>query len=130
VSGNIAVDTNAVIAYREGIPKVQILLEESTVIILPAPVYGELLFGAFNSDRRMANVEAVESFRKLTTFVPISVETVVRYAELRADLRKQGTPIPENGIWIAATCRQLDIPLATNDDHFQRIPGLRVIGWQ
>ena len=46
VNGRLAVDTNAVIAYREGINEVCKLIDEADVIILPVTVMGELLYGA------------------------------------------------------------------------------------
>lgn len=42
-SGRLSVDTNAVIAYREGIPTVCTLIEEADLLFLPVVVLGELL---------------------------------------------------------------------------------------
>ena len=43
MSGRLAVDTNAVIAYREGIVAVCGLMEGADTLFLPAIVLGELL---------------------------------------------------------------------------------------
>jgi predicted nucleic acid-binding protein len=45
-------------------------------------------------------------------------------AELRAglQLRRQGTPIPTNDVWIAALVLQHDLVLFTQDAHFARLP--------
>jgi predicted nucleic acid-binding protein len=48
---------------------------------------------------------------------------------VRHELKKKGTPIPENDIWIAALCLEQDVPLLSNDGHFKNIPGLEVVGW-
>lgn len=48
VSGRLAVDTNAVIAYRAGIPEVCSLVERADIILLPVIVLGELFYGAAN----------------------------------------------------------------------------------
>ena len=48
-SGRLAVDTNAVIAYREGILTVCALIESADILFLPVIVLGELLYGAINS---------------------------------------------------------------------------------
>ena len=48
-NGNLAVDTNAIIAYRQGIPEVCSLIEGADTILLPVIVLGELLYGAANS---------------------------------------------------------------------------------
>jgi len=45
------------------------------------------------------------------------------------ELKKIGYPIPENDLWIAATCLELDIPLLTVDGHFDYVHGLQVINW-
>ena len=55
VNGKLAVDTNAVIAYREGISEVCTLIDEADVIILPVTVLGELLYGALNSAKVKTN---------------------------------------------------------------------------
>ena len=40
---------------------------------------------------------------------------------------KKGHPLPENDIWIAATCLVNDLSLATLDRHFRAIDGLKLI---
>lgn len=49
VGGRLAVDTNAVIAYREAILTVCTLIQEADTLFLPVIVLGELLCGAVNS---------------------------------------------------------------------------------
>ena len=62
MSGNLAVDTNAVIAYREGIVEVCARMEDADTIFLPVAVLGELFYGAVNSARRQQNEQAVREF--------------------------------------------------------------------
>jgi predicted nucleic acid-binding protein len=38
--------------------------------------------------------------------------------------------IPENDIWIAALCLVQNVPLLSNDGHFDKINRLEVINWQ
>ena len=45
-------------------------------------------------------------------------------------LKKVGHPIPENDIWVAATCLEVGVPLLTRDGHFDYIHGLEVINWE
>ena len=52
MSGRLAVDTNAVIVYREGIFRVCRLVEGAEAHFLPVVVLGELLYGAANSAKR------------------------------------------------------------------------------
>ena len=38
-------------------------------------------------------------------------------------------PIPENDIWIAALCRQHQMAVASRDGHFDKVRGLKRVGW-
>jgi tRNA(fMet)-specific endonuclease VapC len=58
--------------------------------------------------------------------VPIDADTGERYGLLHDHLRRQGTPIPVNGLWIAASAAQHGLRLATFDAHFLSVPGLLV----
>lgn len=53
----------------------------------------------------------------------------MKYAEVRSELKKAGTPIPANDGWIAALCRQHDLPLLSQDKHFDSVKGLRRVDW-
>jgi len=114
VNGRLAVDTNAVIAYREGI----------------LAVCGELLYGALNSAKPQKNEQAVHKFLAQSVLVPIDEAIAIRYATVRLKLKKTGHPIPENDIWVGATCLELGVPLLTRDGHFNYIHGLEVINWE
>ena len=128
-NGRLAVDTNAVIAYREGIPEVCSLIEERDTILLPVIVLGELLYGAANSARPQENEEAVRKFLAQSVLLSIDENVAARYATVRLELKSIGRPIPENDIWIAAACLELDITLLSQDIHFGHVPNLRVINW-
>ena len=128
--GKLALDTNAVIAYREGVPEVCSLIDNADVIILPVIVVGELLYGAFNSTKTKNNEKFVHKFIEYSLVMQIDESVAARYARVRFDLKRQGNPIPENDIWIAAVCLVLEVPILSQDDHFTRVPGLQVISWE
>jgi len=130
VNGRLAVDTNAVIAYREAIPDVCALIDTTDSIFLPAVVLGELLYGANNSAKPEKNERDIIQFANNSILMPIDEAVAIRYAKVRYDLKKKGNPIPENDIWIAALCLEQDVPLLSNDGHFDKINGLEVINWQ
>ena len=46
------------------------------------------------------------------------------YGRLFAELKRAGTPIPVNDVWIAAACLDCVGRLVTFDQDFTRIPGL------
>jgi tRNA(fMet)-specific endonuclease VapC len=128
--GKLALDTNAVIAYREGIPEVCSLIDNADLIFLPVIVVGELLYGAFNSIKTKNNEKFVHKFIEYTLVMPIDESVAARYAGVRFDLKRQGNPIPENDIWIAALCLVLEVPLLSQDIHFTHVSGLKVISWE
>jgi len=51
-------------------------------------------------------------------------ETAEHYARLFVQLKRAGTPVPDNDLWIAALVLEHDLRLITRDRHFQRIPQL------
>ena len=53
-------------------------------------------------------------------------ETAEHYARLFVQLKRAGTPIPDNNLWIAALALEHDLLLVTRDRHFRSIPQL----WQ
>jgi len=128
-NGKLAVDTNAVIAYRQGTPDVCSLIEGADIIILPVIVFGELLFGAANSTRPQENEQATRKFLAQSVLVLIDESIVTCYAHMRLELKKKGRPLPENDIWIAAICLELGVPLLSRDSHFDHVPNLRVVNW-
>ena len=128
-NGRLAVDTNAVIAYREGINDVCKLIDEADVIILPVTVLGELLYGALNSGKTEYNEQIIKKFAAYSLVMQVDEAVTTRYARVRFNLKKRGTPIPENDIWIAAACLELEVPLLSQDAHFKHVEGLDVCGW-
>lgn len=129
-TGNLALDTNAVIAYREGIPEVCDAVDAADGIILPVTVIGELLYGALNSTKVRTNEKFVQKFARSSLVVPIDASVAGRYARVRLELKRKGTPIPENDIWIAATCLEMEAPLLSRDEHFRLVAGLDTRSWE
>ena len=125
-NGRLAVDTNAVIAYREGIYEVCTLIDEADVIILPVTVLGELLYGALNSGKTEYNEKIIQKFAAYSLVMQVDEAVTTRYARVRFNLKKNGTPIPENDIWIAAACLELEVPILSRDAHFKYVKGLDV----
>jgi predicted nucleic acid-binding protein len=51
-------------------------------------------------------------------------DTAEYYARLFVQLKRAGTPVPDDGLWIAALALEHDLVLITRDQHFERIPQL------
>jgi tRNA(fMet)-specific endonuclease VapC len=123
----VALDANAAIAGLRGERQVRLTLREFHAKFIPVPVLGELWLGALNSAHPTENIQRLQRAIAEAPVLPADERTAVVYAELRADLKRRGRPIPGNDIWIAAICLQHDLPLATNDAHFQEVQGLRIV---
>ena len=48
------------------------------------------------------------------------------YGRIKYELRRNGTPIPDNDLWIAAQVIESSSELVTYDKHFLSIKGLKV----
>lgn len=57
--------------------------------------------------------------------VDVTVETAEHYAIIVHDLRKKGTPITTNDLWIAASALQYDLVLLTTDTDFLKVNQIR-----
>lgn len=87
-------------------------------------VIGELKYGAYLSGDIIRHNKQIDDFLVNCKIISVDADTATVYGRIRADLKKQGRPIPENDIWIAASATQLNLPLFTTDKHFERIEGL------
>ena len=127
VKEKIALDTNVVIDIFNNKHNVITLLNHYQTIYLPVTVCGELLFGAKNSARSQENEQKCHFFISNCNLLNINELVAEAYATTRKTLKKKGKPIPENDIWIAATCIVNNIPLATFDSDFDPIDALTII---
>jgi len=61
---------------------------------------------------------------EVVEIVQIEKTTSDRYSRIAFHLKRQGTPIPSNDIWIAAQVMEHGAELITSDRHFENINGL------
>ncbi len=90
---------------------------------------GELLSGFKGGSKESKNRVELETFLdspRVSTY-RIDEETADFYSEILTNLKKAGTPIPTNDIWIAAVSFQHGLKLYTNDNHFQLVAGLSLV---
>jgi len=85
---------------------------------------GELLAGFRKGDQFEKNVKLLYSFvsQRNVKLLSIDAETAERYAMIHDFLRKAGTSVSPNYLWIAATAMQYGLKLLTTDSDFQKIP--------
>ncbi len=123
----IALDTNIAVDLLNGQPETIERLQKVNIYYLPITVCGELLFGAMNSKNRTSNLRRFKAFIGTCKILNTTIAVAIEYAAIRSQLKKDGTPIPENDIWIAATCRVNKITLASRDKHFDHIGNLKLL---
>ncbi|MGK9169489.1 PIN domain-containing protein [Inquilinus limosus] len=132
MAGLYILDTNILIAALNGRPTVRQRLEDMPLdaLRLSAIVLGELEFGAEKSAHGERNRARLEALARQLPLVGIDRDTTRRYAQVRALLERQGTPIGANDTWIAAQALAIDATLVTdNEREFSRVPGLRLENW-
>lgn len=122
-------DTNAVSAWAENNPDLLGALRSDRPWYLPSIVLGEYRYGVLGSTKReeleawLADVEAA------CTVLAADATTARHYAELRRALDREPERVPYHDIWIGALARQHDLEVVSRDTHFDKMPGIRRIGW-
>ena len=122
----LAIDTNAYRLMMDADVDAEQLARTADRLLMPVPVIAELRFGFLNGTKGRQNEANLTRFleRPRIEVLCCDQETAVRYAELKLQLKKQGTPIPLNDVWIAALALQHHATLFTRDSDFERIPQL------
>lgn len=127
-------DSNACIQllnHRQS-PVAQHLAQHSPAsIALCNVVKGELLYGAYRSQRVEANLRLLHAFFAPFATLPLDERAADHYGQIRTDLMGKGTPIGPNDLLIAAIARAHDATLIThNSSEFGRVAGLRMEDWE
>jgi tRNA(fMet)-specific endonuclease VapC len=122
----LALDTNRYSDLRAGKASVMETLERAEEVWLPFIVVAELRAG-FSAGTREASNEAL--LRRFLLEVCAGIlypddQTTHHYASIYRQLRRQGTPIPTNDMWIAALVLQHSLVLFARDAHFDALPQL------
>ena len=122
----VAIDTNRYGDFWDGVEKTVSLLEEAESIVLPFVVIAELRAGFLYGKRQAENERKLREFlaRSQSRVLFADDETTHQYASIYRQLRRQGTPIPTNDMWIAALAVQHNFVLHDRDKHFDHLPQL------
>jgi predicted nucleic acid-binding protein len=120
----LALDTNTYRLVMEGEASAVQLVRRAERVLLPVPVLAELRYGFLNGTRGRQNEATLSRFldQPRVEVLRCDEETSVRYAELKLQLKRQGTPIPINDVWIAALVLQHRATLFTRDSDFTHLP--------
>ena len=122
----LTLDTSAYSHLRTGHEVVLDLASAADSIFVPATVLGEL-YGAFElGSRGQENLVALTEFlsEPFVTVVSSTPGVARHYGRIYAALRRAGTPIPANDMWIAAATLETGSCLLTFDADFASVQGL------
>jgi len=122
----LLLDTSAYVGFKRNIPNVVEIIVGAEWILFSPVVLGELLFGFRNGARFKENMNDLNEFLQhdVVELAQIGKTTSDRYSRIAVQLKRKGTPIPSNDIWIAAQTMEHGAELITSDQHFEKIDGL------
>ena len=122
----LVLDTNAYRLVMEGDVDAVRLVRTCQVVLMPVPVIAELRYGFLSGNKGTRNEAFLTKFLdepRVTTLI-CDEETTRLYAQLKLQLKRQGTPIPINDVWIASLVLQHGGTLLTRDSDFDQLPQL------
>jgi tRNA(fMet)-specific endonuclease VapC len=120
---SFCLDTSAYSNFRRGNEELATHLDRADLVAVPSVALGELRTGFLLGSKQKRNETELEAFldNPVVEVLSVDSETSRHYAEIVAELRKAGTPVPTNDIWIAAVAARSGTTVLTCDDHFERI---------
>jgi tRNA(fMet)-specific endonuclease VapC len=125
----LILDTNALSAVADGEASAVGAVERAARVEIPVIVLGEYGLGIAQSRHKLDYQNWLQEWIAVVSVLSVDEDTAHAYAAVGFELKKKGTPIPTNDLWIAALCRQHSLPLLSRDRHFDLVSGLRRVDW-
>ena len=124
----ILIDTSAFSRFLLGDTDTLDCIDRAEEVRMSVIVLGELFAGFRGGSKCEQNSSLVREFLDdpVVAVAEVSVETAEVFGEVKHQLKKAGTPLPINDVWIAAQCLEAGAVLLTYDRHFTQVPGLRI----
>ena len=113
-------DTNVIIRYIKDEGNLEDVFDEEN-LFYSSITLGELLFGSECSQRKVENATVYSNFCNELEEVKTDKFVAPYYGKIKAQLKADGHPIPENDIWIAACAMAYGLTVVTADRHFSFI---------
>jgi len=123
----LLLDTNRITDAFRGETRTIEQLEAAQEIWLPFVAVAEVRAGFLGGSRTAANEALLDTFLGMKRVATLYAdrETLGVYARLFVQLRRAGTPIPTNDLWIASLAVQHDLTLVSRDGHFDKLPQIQ-----
>ena len=120
----ILIDTNGYRDFCAGDVRALDFIQRADEILLPFASLAELRAGFLCGTQSKRNESVLTRFlnRPRVRLLYADENTTHHYARIFFQLRKQGTPIPTNDMWIASLAVQHDLILLSRDKHFDHLP--------
>lgn len=122
-------DTNAISALADENQDITAVLDKATTAVLPYIAHAEFRYGLLGATRPEAGLHVLAQLQAALPLIFPDPDTLEIYAKLKDNLKRRGLKIPDNDLWIAALARQHDMPVLSQDRHFDHIPDIQRIGW-
>lgn len=122
----LALDTNRYIDFVRGIAEVVRRVNEAEAVCVPFATLAEIRLGFEHGHHARDNERVLAEFLQrpgVSCLFP-DQQTTRHYAAIYGELRRKGTPIPTNDVWIAALVVQHGLTLYARDKHFDHLPQL------
>ena len=128
----LLLDTNVLIKFLRGDNKIAKVVSTYEQILVPTVVIGEYKAGvAGETAAGHQQLSALEMFLDSTAvkIVGVTEDVANAYARVFRVLKANGTPIPQNDLWLAACAITKGAVVYSLDTHFSNVPLLeRVVG--
>jgi tRNA(fMet)-specific endonuclease VapC len=120
----LALDTKRYRDLCRGAAEVIAVVEHAEAVLLPFVVLAELRAGFAVGTKGAENERVLRRFlmKPGVRVLFADEQTIHHYAVVFRQLRRQGTPIPTNDMWIGALVLQHDVVLCARDPHFDHLP--------
>ncbi len=124
----IVVDTNAYSRLLSGREEVLNIIGIADLVYMSIFVLGELYAGFAGGRKERNNKDALNRFllKPTVKILNATSETAKVFGMVKQGLKKAGTPLPINDVWIAAHTLETGSTLVTYDYHFKNVAGLRL----
>ena len=124
----IILDSNAYTRLLAGDENVLNVVASTETVFMSIFVLGELHAGFLGGSKERENRDVLKRFllKPSVKILNATLETAEVFGSIKNSLRRAGTPLPINDVWIAAHGVETGSTIVTYDTHFKQVPGLRL----